>query len=801
MATPLTAGAVALIRQFYTDLKGITPSAALLKATVINSATDLYPGQYASPLEQQPRLPNNAQGWGRVNVANATDGTHAWQDIADAGGLATGGSQSYHYESCGASAFKVTLVWTDYPGATSAARELVNDLDLVVTAPDGATTYRGNVFSNGWSATGGSADRINNVESVYLPSPTAGNWAITVNGYNVPNGSSGKQGYALVVDRPGYMGCNDFTVDAAPAALNVCAPGDAAYTVNVGKLGVFAGAVTLSASGNPAGTTASFSASPVTPPGSSTLTIGNTGAALAGSYTITVTGTFGALIHRAAAALNLYAGLPAVATLTAPVDGSLGVTMTPTFVWNAINGAVTYEIQVATDPAFAVIVASASGLTGTGFTPGAALSSDTVYYWRVRAVNPCGAGGYSATAAFRTAASGTSSFCRTVSLAIPDNNATGVSDTQTVGVAGPLTDLNVSVRATHTWVGDLVFTVQNVGTGTSVTIIDRPGLPASTSGCRQNHVNATLDDGAAAAVESQCATSNVSAPPPYAINGMFTPNNPLSVFDGQPLANTWRITASDRASNDTGTLTQWCLIATYGTAVPADYSDLPDSYGVAWHTGAGALRLGAQWTADGSFAADGDNASDDGVSFSGLFQAGQPAAVRVNVQGTPAAGRWLHLWFDWDGDGAFAPGERVYDAAVADGENDLVVSVPAAAMGAVAYRARLYDAAASPAGGACLRRGERRRGGGRPDAVHGAGRRQQRCHCPGRRQPGGSDVGRGRGRRPLRGLARGQRAVLRPRHELRRTGHLRLRHGGWDELLARGVWAIRRTTIRMRYRL
>ena len=295
MATPLTAGAMALIRQFYTDIKGITPSGALLKATLINSATDLYPGQYANPLEHNPRLPNFAQGWGRVNVANATDNTHAWQDIADAGGLATGGSQSYFYESCGASTFKATLVWTDYPGATLAAKELVNDLDLVVTAPDGATTYRGNVFSNGWSATGGSADRTNNVESVYLQSPAAGAWTITVSGYNVPNGSSGKQGYALVVDRPGFTGCNDFTVDATPAALDICAPDDAVYTVNVGKLGSFSGVVTLGASGHPAGTTASFSANPVTPPGSSTLTIGNTAAAAAGAYNIAITGVSGAL--------------------------------------------------------------------------------------------------------------------------------------------------------------------------------------------------------------------------------------------------------------------------------------------------------------------------------------------------------------------------------------------------------------------------------------------------------------------------------------------------------------------------
>ena len=390
MATPLTAGAMALIRQFYTDIKSITPSGALLKATVINSATDLYPGQYANPLEHNPRLPNFAQGWGRVNVANATDNTHVWQDIADAGGLTTGGSQSYAYETCSASTFKVTLVWTDYPGATLAAKELVNDLDLVITAPDGATTYRGNVFSNGWSTTGGSADRTNNVESVYLQASAAGVWTITISGYNVPNGSSGKQGYALVVDRPGFTGCNDFTVNATPAALNVCAPDDAAFSVNVGKLGGFSGVVTLGASDNPDGTTASFSANPVTPPGNSMLTIGNTGAAAAGSYNITVTGTAGALSRTNTVRLDLSTAPPAAPVLVAPAYGVTGVPTTPILSWNAAAGATAYTLEVATDPVFVNIVHTASGLTATSYTLPAALSTGTTYFWHVWAENACG---------------------------------------------------------------------------------------------------------------------------------------------------------------------------------------------------------------------------------------------------------------------------------------------------------------------------------------------------------------------------------------------------------------------------
>jgi hypothetical protein len=66
---------------------------------------------------------------------------------------------------------KVTLAWSDPASSTSASKNLVND--LVVTAPDG-TQYLGNVFGGGWSHSGGSADRVNNLENVYVQSPAAG---------------------------------------------------------------------------------------------------------------------------------------------------------------------------------------------------------------------------------------------------------------------------------------------------------------------------------------------------------------------------------------------------------------------------------------------------------------------------------------------------------------------------------------------------------------------------------------------------------------------------------------------------
>ena len=155
--------------------------------------------------------------------------------------------------------------------------------------------------------------------------------------------------------------------------------------------------------------------------------------------------------------------------------------------------------------------------------------------------------------------------CSTPALAIPDNNPTGVTNAIVVAAGANLTDLEVSVDATHTWVGDLSFSVTD-GT-TSATIVDRPGYTGTGFGCQNDNIDAVLDDSAATPVETQCAVG------PPAIAGTFIPNNPLAVFNGAPFAATWTMTASDAAGGDTGTLNEWCLIAHFAsTSVAASDS-------------------------------------------------------------------------------------------------------------------------------------------------------------------------------------------------------------------------------------
>ncbi|MCA9875226.1 MAG: S8 family serine peptidase [Anaerolineales bacterium] len=195
MSTPLVAGASAIVREFYGDTYNINPGAALVKATLINGAYDMTPGQYGTGATRDvTRRPDNNQGWGRVDLANSLvyEGHRAlW--FNEHAGLTTGGSYQTTFNVIDASVpFRATLVWLDYPGLEATYGALINDLDLEIIAPDN-THFYGNDILDG--ALDNDIDHINNVEGVDLPAQT-GVYTVIVHGYNVP---SGPQPFALVV--------------------------------------------------------------------------------------------------------------------------------------------------------------------------------------------------------------------------------------------------------------------------------------------------------------------------------------------------------------------------------------------------------------------------------------------------------------------------------------------------------------------------------------------------------------------------------------------------------------------------
>jgi hypothetical protein len=229
MSNPLAAGGVTVVKDYYSKAFGLNASAALVKATVINSAVDMLDENNDGVNDNDFPIPNSHEGWGRVNLDGATDGTITYVD--EGTGLSTNGTQTFNVTTTGGP-LKVTLVWSDYPSTDTASINLVNDLDLTVSGPSG--TFLGNIFSAGWSAAGGSADRRNNVENVYIQAPAAGTYTVTVKGFNVPNGP---QKFALAVDGG--------TISSTPTPTVTPAP-----VTNTGFLSPTANAAVTSGSGD-----------------------------------------------------------------------------------------------------------------------------------------------------------------------------------------------------------------------------------------------------------------------------------------------------------------------------------------------------------------------------------------------------------------------------------------------------------------------------------------------------------------------------------------------------------------------
>lgn len=186
-STPLVAAAATLLRQYLVEIRGMPhPSAALVKALLMQTSVDLYPGQYGKGKTQEiltPR-PNNDEGYGRVDAGNIGD-LSAETQLIDNATVAQGQQQEYPFTLQEARSLKANLVWTDYPGSVNAGAALVNDLDLSLVMPDGKI-----ISPN---------DHVNNAEMIELKNLKPGDYKLIVRGYNIPQPKNNTQNYALVI--------------------------------------------------------------------------------------------------------------------------------------------------------------------------------------------------------------------------------------------------------------------------------------------------------------------------------------------------------------------------------------------------------------------------------------------------------------------------------------------------------------------------------------------------------------------------------------------------------------------------
>jgi subtilisin family serine protease len=197
MAAPYVAGCAALVRQWYrTKGKWDTPSAALLKATLINGTRRITGKDASAPVIGDP---NYHQGFGRIDMVNTVPNdlepklklefVDAWQKAGD---LFTTANQSFRYQIKVGDQLplRICLAWTDRVG-----RAVQNSLVLLVD-DSGSTKWR----SNATAATvlpiaGLQRDPQNNVQVVRIEKPKPGLYTIAVFASMV----TGTQSYSVVV--------------------------------------------------------------------------------------------------------------------------------------------------------------------------------------------------------------------------------------------------------------------------------------------------------------------------------------------------------------------------------------------------------------------------------------------------------------------------------------------------------------------------------------------------------------------------------------------------------------------------
>ena len=156
---------------------------------------------------------------------------------------------------------------------------------------------------------------------------------------------------------------------------------------------------------------------------------------------------------------------------------------------------------------------------------------------------------YSANSVFTSPPACITNICKTytrsnVNKSIPDNSS--VTDILNISDLGSVTDVNVKdLNISHTWLEDIDINLISPD-GTNIDIF-------SDNCDDRNNMNLSLDDEANTALN--CGQRNGG--------NTFTPDNPLSGFDGKEINGNWTLSVADDEAGITGTLNSWGLEVCY----------------------------------------------------------------------------------------------------------------------------------------------------------------------------------------------------------------------------------------------
>jgi serine protease AprX len=190
MAAAVVSGCAALVREYLAETGHHTPSAALVKAILMNGARPLVGADATDGGD-----PNFHQGFGAVSLGTTLPGLGdpalrlSFRDEDVANGLTGSECVFFELEADLDLPMCICLVWTD----RGKGRTVQNPLDLLVTHEDSDETWQANPRRSVRDPH--MVDYANNVQTLRFPSPRAGRYRIRVGAYQIEDEA---QPFALV---------------------------------------------------------------------------------------------------------------------------------------------------------------------------------------------------------------------------------------------------------------------------------------------------------------------------------------------------------------------------------------------------------------------------------------------------------------------------------------------------------------------------------------------------------------------------------------------------------------------------
>lgn len=335
----------------------------------------------------------------------------------------------------------------------------------------------------------------------------------------------------------------EFSLSFTEDTQNVCG-NDTSYNFLYNTFAGFNEVASFSASGNPTGTTVTFTPSTAQADGTAVnMNVDFIAAVPVGNYTITISVVTASVTRTFDVSYNVFDSSINPVVISAPQNGDI-VEISPVLSWQNDPNVSDYLVQIATDSSFNTIIDSAN-LSTNSYQP--TLDPNVDYWWRVSGTNICGTNSGFTNGFFTTE----NFLCVTepstdTPVTILSNTTNGNNVfTSTIVFQDDMiiSDVNVFVDISHTWVDDVNLTLTGPN-GVTITLM-------SNSCANRNDIFATYDDDGGAI---PCSTT------PPTVNGIVAPQQPLSTFNNISPLGQWTLTVTDIFPQaDGGSINAWSL--------------------------------------------------------------------------------------------------------------------------------------------------------------------------------------------------------------------------------------------------